>query len=210
MATGDLVGDLSGDLGGGLAGDLQTVADRLRRRDAVVLIDGRSGAGKSTFADRLVASWPGPTRPVLVRMDDVYPGWGGLDAASEHVQRELLAPRSTGGSGRWRRHDWVTGRPAEWNDVPADRPLVLEGCGSLSRAGAAVADVRIWLDADEATRKRRALARDAGAFDDHWDMWTDQMEAFVARERPLALADVVLRSDGGTAHGWLDGLVRSR
>jgi hypothetical protein len=191
---------------GGLGDDLPAVARRLGRRNAVVLVDGRSGAGKSTFADRLVASWPGPSQPVLVRMDDIYPGWGGLDAGSEHVRRELLAPRSAGGDGRWRRHDWVTGRPAEWNDVPADRPLVVEGCGSLSRANAAVADLRIWLDADETTRKQRALARDAGAFDDHWDMWTEQMEAFVAREMPVALADVVLRSDGGGPQSWLDGL----
>jgi uridine kinase len=193
-----------------LGTDPAPVHGRLRRPGAVVLVDGRSGAGKSTFADRLVASWPGPSRPVLVRMDDIYPGWRGLDAGSDHVQRELLAPRAVGGTGRWRRHDWVTGRPAEWHDVPADRPLVVEGCGALSRANADVADVRIWLDADEPIRKRRALARDAGAFDDHWDMWTEQMEAFVEREGPLALADVVLRSDAGGPAGWLAGLERSR
>lgn len=180
------------------------MAEALARPDVVVLIDGRSGAGKSTFADALIASWPGPVEPVLVRMDDIYPGWSGLDAATRHVGAELLGPRRAGRAGRWRRHDWETGGPAEWHDVPAGRPLVLEGCGALSRSNAAAADLRIWLEATGDVRKSRALARDAGAFDAHWDMWTDQMEAFVDREDPIAVADVVLRNDDLQAIRWLD------
>jgi hypothetical protein len=182
---------------------LVEVGDRLLRPDAVILIDGRSGAGKSTFADRLVAAWPSGPRPVLVRMDDIYPGWGGLESASEHVWRELLAPRAAGLPARWRRHDWSLDRPAEWTAVPPDAPLVIEGCGTLSRVNATVADLGIWLEAAPGVRKRRALARDAGAFDGHWDMWSAQMESFVEREAPVASADVVLRNDDGEATGWL-------
>lgn len=173
--------------------------DALTRPDAVVVIDGRSGAGKSTFADRLVAAWPSRTEPVLVRMDDIYPGWNGLDAASEHIRRMLLEPRAAGRPAGWRRHDWDRDAPAEWHAVPGDRPLVIEGCGSLSRRNAEHADLRIWLEADGTIRKVRALARDAGAFDDHWDMWTDQMELFVEREDPVDSADLVLRNDDGEA-----------
>ncbi|PSL39739.1 hypothetical protein CLV49_3388 [Labedella gwakjiensis] len=183
------------------------VRSELRRSDGIVLIDGRSGAGKSTFADLLVSRWPGEVPPVLVRMDDIYPGWSGLDDASEQVWSELLAPRAVGMPGRWRRHDWVLGRSAEWHDVPADRPLVIEGCGTLSRTNASAASLRIWLEAGPVVRKRRALTRDAGAFDGHWDMWTDQMESFIGREDPIASADLVLGNDGGEAADWLDDVL---
>jgi len=164
--------------------------------DPVVLIDGPSGAGKSTLADALVARWPTAARPQLVRLDDIYPGWGGLAAASEHVVAELLGPLREAGTGRWRRWNWAADRPAEWHQVRAGRPLVVEGCGALSAAAASLAQLRIWLTADDRVRKARALERDRGAFDAHWEMWDRQFQDFVRTQHPLALADVVLDGAG--------------
>lgn len=162
-----------------------------------VLLDGPSGAGKSTVATLLAASWPEPDDPILVRMDDLYPGWAGLDAASEAVVRQLLQPLAEGRPGRWQRYDWVRGAAAEWHPVAPGRALIVEGCGSLSRASAALADLRLWLQADGAVRKRRALARDDGAFDAHWAMWQRQFAAFQRREQPRRLADAVLDATPG-------------
>jgi uridine kinase len=156
-----------------------------------VLLDGPSGAGKSTLADALVAAWAGSVS--IVRMDDIYPGWGGLSAASRHVHDSLLEPRHRGIDSRWRRHDWETGSPAEWHTVPGDRSLVLEGCGALSRRNAPLATLRIWLDADDDVRKQRALARDHGGFDAHWDDWQQQFTSFLADEQPGEAADLHLR-----------------
>jgi hypothetical protein len=50
------------------------------------------------------------------------------------------------------------------------------------------ADLALWVDADDAARKRRALARDDGGFDAHWNMWQAQFEEHVAREHPQRLA----------------------
>lgn len=141
---------------------------------------------------------------MLLRMDDVYPGWNGLDAASEHVHDHVLVPRAMSHSARWRRYDWVAEQSAEWHEVPADRPLIIEGCGSLTRRNFALATLRIWIDADGDLRRHRALTRDRGGFDDHWDMWSRQFEAFERRERPLDHADVVIRNDHDEAGAWLD------
>lgn len=165
----------------------------------IVLIDGPSGAGKSTLADRLVDSWPGRVRPQLVRMDEMYPGWTGLAAASAQVAEELLHPLRSTGTGRWRRYDWQRGEPAEWHPVVADVPLVIEGCGSLSRASAPLVDLRVWLTADDDVRKERALARDNGSFDAYWEIWQAQFDAFLVREQPVGLADLMLESSGGRA-----------
>jgi hypothetical protein len=164
----------------------------LETRNPVVLIDGPSGAGKSTLADALVARWPTGAAPALVRLDDLYPGWGGLALGSHAVATELLAPLRQTGAGRWRGWNWAAGHPAEWHEVRADRPLIVEGCGALSQASARHADLRIWLTANDDVRKRRALARDRGAFDAHWEMWDAQFAEFVRTQHPLALADLIL------------------
>ena len=159
------------------------------RRPTITLIDGRSGSGKTDLARRMVAAAPATT---LVRLDDIYPGWDGLQAGSQHVLDHVLRPLAQGRPGRWQRWDWESDAPAEWHDVDPGRPLIIEGCGSLSRANRALADLGIWVELDAPTRKARALARDGDAYAPHWDRWAAQEEAFIARERPRALADRVV------------------
>lgn len=150
-----------------------------------VLIDGRSGSGKTTLAAELVTIVPGAQ---LVRLDDIYPGWDGLQAASEHVFENVLSASSP----RWQRWDWITDQPAEWTALDPRRPIIVEGCGTLSRQNAALADLRVWVELDEPTRKARALARDGETYAPHWDRWARQEDAFIARENPRELADVTL------------------
>lgn len=175
---------------------------------AVVLIDGPSGAGKSTLADAVVRAWPGPVPPTLVRLDDIYPGWGGLDAATAMVHDTLLTARSRHRPAGWRRYDWATGSPAEWHAVDPDRALLVEGCGAFAGAVAGMSDVRVWLDADDDIRKQRALARDGGVFEEHWDQWQLEWAAYLDREQPQLAAtvrltgthdEVTLRGNGGAS-----------
>jgi predicted kinase len=149
----------------------------------VVLIDGRSGSGKTELATALAPALGAQ----LVRLDDVYPGWHGLEAASDRVRTDILM------SGRWRRWDWSKDEAAEWNSLDPRAPLVVEGSGALSRANRALATLGVWVELDEPTRKARALARDGAAYESHWDAWAAQEQAFFDRERPDALADLVVR-----------------
>jgi cytidylate kinase len=146
----------------------------------VVLIDGRSGSGKTTLAARLAPALGAQ----LVRLDDLYPGWDGLAAGSEHVRDEVL------GRSRWRAWDWAADRPGEWHELDASAPLVIEGAGALSAANRALATLGIWTELDATTRKERALARDGESYAKHWDRWAAQEEVFAAREHPRSLADV--------------------
>jgi hypothetical protein len=171
----------------------RAIRDAAARQAApVVLIDGPSGAGKSSLADVLVADWPGDATPRLVRMDDLYPGWGGLDAGSVAVGRDLLRPLRASGAGRWRQWDWTADAPAGWHAVDGRAPLIVEGCGTLAIANVALADLALWLDADDALRKERALARDGLSFATHWDQWQHDFERYVERERPRDNASLVL------------------
>lgn len=158
----------------------------------VVVIDGPSGAGKSSLADLLVRRFPGSGRPRLVRMDDLYPGWDGLDAASDALGRELLEPLARAGVGGWRRWDWEADRAAEWHEVAGPAPVVVEGCGTLAAANVRRAHLAVWLDADDALRKARALDRDGATFASHWDQWQSAFDRYLARERPRENAGLVL------------------
>ncbi len=175
------------------------------RRTPLVVIDGPSGSGKSTFADSLVRAWPGPL-PDLVRLDDVYPGWHGLDAAGSGLARTLLARRRRGGIGGWRRWDWTTGRPAEPARVPPGRGMVLEGCGSFAAAVGDPEAVRVWVEASDPLRRRRALARDEGRFDEFWELWDRQWRRHVRRLGSRRRADVIVRAMG---EGRLEGARRT-
>ncbi|GAA4745752.1 AAA family ATPase [Amnibacterium soli] len=158
------------------------------RRSWTVLIDGGSGAGKSTLADLLVAA----TGAVLVRLDDLYPGWDGLAAGAEAVRRDLLVPRATGRAGTWRRWDWASDAPAERSVVPAGGGLVCEGSGVLTRASAPLADLAVWVDLDEPERRRRAIARDGEPYARQWRRWAAQEAAAIAVQEPQRLAGLVV------------------
>lgn len=155
-----------------------------------LLIDGRSGAGKTTIAVALQRLWDAE----LVSLDDIYPGWDGLAWATEHVRTELLVPRAAGRPGRWRRWDWAAGAPAGWHTVDAGARLIVEGAGALTSASRALADYAIWVEADAGERRRRALCRDGDTYAPHWERWARQEERFIARHRPRSVADRVLRT----------------
>lgn len=163
---------------------------RVAPRRVVLLVDGRSGSGKTTLGRAVAAAWPvdrlGPVR--LVHLDDVYPGWHGLEAASRVVETSLLSPVEPG----WRRWDWEHDRAAAWEVLDPAVSLIIEGAGVLTRASSSLADVRVWLELDAVARRARALARDGATYEPWWDVWAEQEDAHLAAEDPASSADVVV------------------
>jgi hypothetical protein len=167
--------------------DVERILRLARGHRPVILIDGRSGSGKTELAAELA-----PLREAqLVRLDDIYPGWDGLEAASELVRTDIL------GAHRWRRWDWRSNAPAEWHELDPALPLIVEGSGALSAANRMHATVGVWVELDAQTRKARALARDGAMYEPHWNDWAAQEQRFFDRERPDLLADVIVdQADG--------------
>ena len=157
----------------------------------VILLDGGSGAGKTSLAALIAESWRRARGEELqvVSLDDVYPGWHGLAAGSDAVPR-ILASSSAG----YRRWDWATSLPAEWVSVDPDRPILLEGCGALTVESAKRATCRVWLELDERWRRHRALTRDKGGYDPYWDTWASQEQTHWRENQPWSLADLTIRA----------------
>ncbi|HYY11803.1 MAG TPA: hypothetical protein VE781_12760 [Kineosporiaceae bacterium] len=170
----------------------------------VVGVDGRSGAGKTTLARSLVVALSElGAHAVGVHLDDLYPGWDGLDAVVPVVRALLsdLAGDTPVVVPTW---DWPAGRPGPSRTLaglgpPRPRVVVLEGAGCGARATAPWTAALLWVDADPAVRRARALARDGDTYAPHWQRWADQEEAYAAREQVPARADVVLGTDGRAA-----------
>lgn len=169
--------------------------------DAIV-IDGRSGSGKTSLADLLIRRFAGVGRDAQVlRVEDLYPGWDGLAQGSASVADAL-------DSGSYRRFDWTAERFGEPVHIDPKLPLIVEGCGAVTsenlravndwtrRADAAPAEPRIWsvwLELPGEERRTRALARDGETFAPHWQRWADQEDRHYAAHAPWDLVNEVLR-----------------
>ena len=164
----------------------------LAAANPVVLIDGRSGAGKTTLARMLVERWPIAGRVQLVALDSIYPGWDGLRDGVERALDGILRPHGRGYLGEWRRWDWGSGSEAEIHAVDPALGVLIEGSGILTPATAAIADVRVWVESAEAGRKARALARDGETYRPHWERWAQQEADHIVRDDPRALATRVI------------------
>ena len=156
-----------------------------------ILVDGGSGAGKTTFARRLCDLWQEDCgQPVqLVSLDFFYPGWHGLEEASRMVVDDVLTADSPGYTP-W---DWKRSVPLPRVALDPRLPLLVEGCGALSRRSAALAELTIWLDMDADRRRERALSRPDGAgFGPWWEVWAAQEQKHWERNRPWELASLMV------------------
>ena len=135
-----------------------------------LLIDGPSGAGKTTLANQI-----GQALGIqVVHLDDFYPGWGGLAEGARMVADDVLDPANPG-YWRW---DWEQNTRGEWVPLVPGADLVIEGVGAVTEASIGRAKARGDVDtlrviAAAETRKARALTRDPG-YAPWWDMWAEQ------------------------------------
>lgn len=162
-------------------------------RRLVVLLDGGSGAGKTTLAHRLRTDLQTRLGTVLgmvqlVSLDDAYPGWHGLQAASDWVRQTILRPHAPG-HPTW---DWQLNRTSGWVSLDPEAPIIVEGCGALSRQSAPLASTRIWYEMDAGSRRDRALGRDGEGYRPWWQTWAEQEAVHWAANRPWELADLIV------------------
>ena len=151
----------------------------------IVVIDGRAGSGKSTLALALQNALfiEGESLPRLINMDDLYEGWDGLAQGAEYLQRNILMPLLNNKTAAWQEFNWETNQRERWREFSGGTPLIIEGCGSLNRYTASIANLTVWLDVPEEIRKARWLERDGHAFDQYFDSWAAQELDFIAREK---------------------------
>jgi uridine kinase len=146
-----------------------------------VAVDGRTGAGKSNFADELAAAIRVKGRPTLrASLDDFKKPW--RDAREKGYDRVtgegyyrnapdldaarglLLEPAGADGDGRvvLCAFDPLTGADHRATVIaaPTDAVLVVDGVFAFRPEYNDFWDVRIWIDVTETVSRERGVARD--------------------------------------------------
>jgi uridine kinase len=161
----------------------------------IVLIDGRAGSGKSTFAEKLQQQLfrDGESAPRVIHMDNIYEGWEGLSLGSDYMVRFILVPLSRQETASWQDWSWVKNERSSWREFSGGTPLIVEGCGALTERSKSHADLSVWLEASEETRRERWLSRERHL--DKFDFWAAQELDFYAREKSQSLADLIVATD---------------
>ena len=161
----------------------------------IVIIDGRAGSGKSTFAESLQQQLfrDGESAPRVIHMDNIFEGWEGLALGSDYLVRFILQPLARRETASWQDWSWVKNQRSSWREFSGGTPLIVEGCGSLSERSKEHADIAIWLEASEETRRERWIQRERHL--DKFDFWAAQELDFYAREKSQSLADLVIKTD---------------
>jgi uridine kinase/GNAT superfamily N-acetyltransferase len=178
----------TGTVDDAVASAVRVAADR-RGQTVFIGIDGCGASGKTTVAGRMAAAVPDA---VVVHVDDfaapTIPQWDW-----DRMEAQLLGPLREGRDARYQRWDWDRDEGAEWHDVPAGIPVVIEGVSSTRREVNAPWALQIWVEAPRDARLDRAVHRDGPAQLQQWlDDWMPSEDAYVAREQPQDRVDLVV------------------
>lgn len=186
---------------------LAKIAERSAR--PLILVDGWSGSGKSTFADRLQRE----LKSNLVHSDDV--SWHGDPIEWDQIMIEkVIEPWRAGEAVDYTPPSWLERGRAGSVRASGDLPLIIEGMASCRPSLMALADFSIWVETDPLLARERVIERDFAnntngdtkaeviEFADWWDALT---VPFISSHEPWARADLVV-SGTGTPLG--DDLVR--
>lgn len=173
----------------------------------IIAIDGGGGAGKSTLAERLQKALP---NSAVIHIDDFYKGpWDKrLDHTNYDVhpffdwkrfESEVIKPLKENREIVYHVYDWHKHIAEEVVSVPKNAVIILEGGAVLQKDFADVYDLKIWLEADEAERLKRALARDGEHMRFLWEEdWLPVERNYIRIQNPAARSDIIIKNDFNT------------
>lgn len=156
----------------------------------IVAIDGHGGAGKTTLAARLAEALGG----VPVAHTDDFASWEVPIHWWPRCIEQLLIPLARGATARYEVTQWGD-EPRRAAEIRARGIVILEGVTAAREAFRPYLAFAIFVDTPRDDCIRRGLERDGEHMREEWERGFDREAVYIARERPDAYADVVVRGD---------------
>ena len=178
---------------------LKMLMEKAAGKTAVLALDGRCAAGKSTLAGKLADRWGA----ALFHMDDFYlqpkqrtkerlaePG-GNVDR--ERFLAEVLEPLRAGKTVEYRRFDCRTMSFENPRLIPENRIAIVEGSYACHPELRGYYDLRIFLDIDPETQLERIRRRNGPEGAERFrNIWIPLEEAYFNGCRVRECCDLVL------------------
>lgn len=177
-----------------LIGKIKNVSQKSATK--LIAIDGFGGAGKSTFAKKLVEELPGAK---ILQLDDFYaPGLGAADR--KRLLEEVLIPLSKNETAKYREYLWATDTYSDWKEIEPGGILIVEGVFSLHSELFPYYDFTIWIEFPQEKGFTRAVKRDLDAHNvDNtklWqDIWMPLEKEYKETEKPFERASIILQGE---------------
>lgn len=168
------------------------------KNSKIILIDGRSGSGKSYLGNKIGNLLKAP----VVHTDDIAWNNHPINWDTE-IKENIIKP--------WLNNENIEYRPKGWNETRKgaitlsrrSKFLIIEGVGAGRISLHTNNSILIWVQADAEKTFQRGILRDmkteqrtkseAVAFWNNWKMYEDP---FLEEEKPWERADIVISGDG--------------
>lgn len=169
---------------------IAALLDLCKKSPAIIAIDGPAGAGKTTLASELKASFS-TKRVEIVHMDDLYGGW---QLSPEFTTRllNMVGDISIGKEHRYYIFDWHQGLFTRSRVIAPVDIVILEGVGSGQSAIRPFLSALIWMDINDSEGLARVLARDGDAIREQMQKWQIEQREHFLREQTRERADFEL------------------
>jgi len=154
----------------------------------LVAVDGRGGAGKTTFANRLSVAADGAP---VVHTDD-FASWEEPVEWWPRLLEQVIERLVAGEPARFRRYDWEARQLAEWCVVDPVPIVIVEGVSAGRREWAEHLSYVIWIETPRAVCLQRGIERDGPEAAALWNQWSAEEDAHFVRDPTRRRADLVV------------------
>jgi uridine kinase len=168
-----------------------TECEAVRAKGFVMVgIGGHGGSGKSTLAAAIASAMP--DAGVQIVPTDSF--WDGMQFDLPRLHHDVIEAISTQVTATYKEWDWANKRLLDEPRVVTPTGIVIiEGVCALHQMFRSHHDLKVWVTAPYDVRLDRGVARDGEAMRSTWtDVWMPSEDAYVARDNPVACADIII------------------